>query len=90
MMGITCFRRCCSVRQKMSRRCATPTGLNDPSSMTRFNSIQKNVLSVSVGGSRGKLATEQDTETFYTDLAGWIEGAYKSRAEFQQLSIENQ
>jgi hypothetical protein len=59
--------------------------LNDPIQLDT-----KNVLSVSVGGSRGKLATEQDTETFYTDLAGWIEGAYKSRAEFQQLSIENQ
>jgi hypothetical protein len=28
-------------------------------------------------------------EAFYTDLAGWIEGVYKSRAEFQQLSVEN-
>jgi hypothetical protein len=41
------------------------------------------------GTSRGKLATEQDMEAFYTDLAGWIEGVYKSRAEFQQLSVEN-
>lgn len=49
----------------------------------------KNVLSVSVGGSRGKLATEQDMEAFYTDLAGWIEGVYKRRAEFQQLPVEN-
>lgn len=48
----------------------------------------KNPLSQEWGRSRGKLTTEQDVEAFHVDLAGWIEGVYKSRADFQHLSAE--
>jgi hypothetical protein len=58
--------------------------LNDPIQLDT-----KNVLSVRVGGSRGKLATTQELDVLYTDVTDWIEGVYKRRAEFQQLSIEN-
>jgi len=50
----------------------------------------KNPLMTAWGISRGKLTNEQDVEAFYADLARWIEGVYKNRAEFQQLSMENQ
>lgn len=48
----------------------------------------KNPLNGEWGRSRGKLTTEQDVEAFHVDLAGWIEGVYKNRTDFQQLSVD--
>jgi hypothetical protein len=48
----------------------------------------KNPLNGEWGRSRGKLTTEQDVEAFHVDLTGWIEGVYKNRTDFQQLSVD--
>jgi hypothetical protein len=50
----------------------------------------KNLLNGEWGRSRGKFATAQDVEVFRNDLFGWIENAYKNRAEFQRLLVEEQ
>lgn len=41
------------------------------------------------GTSRGKLATKQDVDKFFTDLMKWIKGMYDSRSQFQQSISES-